>query len=108
MDAVAAMFAFFSPLPIPAITCVVLLAVVVSTWKTPLLVLIGGMVVLLLLTVALGPMLISSSSGPFVVPWWASSLGRGTSFVWQYALACAAVLLFAFAASLVANHKRNR
>ena len=107
MDTVAAMFAFFSPLPIPVITCAVLLAVVVSAWKTPLFVLIGGVVALPLLTIVLGPMLISSSSGPFVVPWWASSLGSGTFFVWQYSLACAAVLLLAFSASLVASHRRN-
>ena len=103
-----AVFAFATPLPIPCLTFMALLATVFATWDRPLLLLLGGIAATSLLTLILGPTVISSSSGPFVMPWWASSYGRGTPYVWQYALACALGVLVSFALSVVASYRRNK
>jgi len=108
MDIVLAAFAFFTPLPIPLLTLAVLLGLAAATWRHPPILLISSTVVVAPMTLALGPKFISSSSGPFVMPWWASSYGSGKYYVWQYMLACLIFVLVGFALSLVASHKRTR
>jgi len=108
MDIALAAFAFFTPLPIPFLTLAALFGIIISTWRKPLILLIAGTVAIVPMTLALGPKFISGSSGPFVMPWWASSYGSGRYYLWQYALACALFVLVGFALSVSASHRRNR
>jgi hypothetical protein len=83
MSFLGSVFAFLSPLPIPVLSIFTLLAVTMFTWSKPALVLLMGLAVVPVLALTLGPMVLSSSSGMFVLPWWATSLGQGRYFVWQ-------------------------
>jgi hypothetical protein len=108
MDVILAVFAFLTPLPIPVLTLAALIGTTIATWRKPLILLLGGAAAVAILTATLGPKFISSSSGPFIMPWWASNYGSGKYYVWQYALACTFFVLVGFVLSLAASSKRNR
>ena len=103
MDFLAALFALFSPVLLTVLTAGALLIAVLITWRTPSHVLVSGLALLPLLALTLGPMVISSSTGIYVVPWWAHSLGTGTNYVGEYLLTCAAIVVVSYAVSKVSR-----
>lgn len=93
MGVVLVLMVFLYPLGMPIITLASYVALLILKRGQATAVFVFGLPVTGVLVLVLGPSIVRTGAGSFALPWWLQQSGATEYYVWQYALACLALLL---------------